>query len=183
MKCHTTIYCNVHLVSSGGTGGQVGKFQLHKIATPLPFCFSDCATYDNTNVKMVWVRGGASSLEKRQCTIQVTLFAEGQPQVKPLLIFSGKGKRIPNDEKVNTFVGCMYVYLSPLSLAYSLTHTFLPPSSSTMMTELWLHFSPMHGAIMREWIIQLRKPACDKNMLLTLDEHKAQQKTQAIKIA
>ena len=42
----------------------------------------------------VWVRGGASGLDKRQCTVQLTLFGDGEPRVKPLLIFRGKGKRI-----------------------------------------------------------------------------------------
>ena len=48
----------------------------------------------------MWVRGGASGLDKRQCTAQITLFADGEPWVKPLLIFKGKGKRISFMEKV-----------------------------------------------------------------------------------
>ena len=49
-------------------------------------------TYDTTNSPTVWVRGGVSGMDKRQCTVQLTIFADGQPRVKPLLIFRGKGK-------------------------------------------------------------------------------------------
>ena len=82
----------------------VGRFTPAQIAnmdqTPLPFCFMDGGTYEDTGAKNVWVRSGASGLEKRQCTAQITLFADGEPRVKPLLIFKGKGKRISMREKV-----------------------------------------------------------------------------------
>ena len=35
---------------------------------------------------------GSSGLDKRQCTVQLTLFADGVPWVKPLVIFRGTGK-------------------------------------------------------------------------------------------
>ena len=83
----------------------VGRFSLQQIAnvdqTPLPFSFTNGGTYADTGDKTVWVRGGASGLEKRQCTAQITLFADGEPRVKPLLIFKGKGKRISFREKVS----------------------------------------------------------------------------------
>ena len=34
-----------------------------------------------------------------QCTVQLTFFADGEPQIKPLLILRGKGKRLPCDER------------------------------------------------------------------------------------
>ena len=75
----------------GEIKGPLGQFLLHQVAnmdqTPLPFCFSNGETYADTGDKTVWVRGGASGLEKRQCTAQLTVFADGQPHVKPLLIF------------------------------------------------------------------------------------------------
>lgn len=87
---------------------QVGRFNLEQIAnvdqTPLPFTFASGGTYADTGDKTVWVRGGASSLDKRQCTAQITLFADGVPRVKPLLIFKGKGKRITLREKVTVLV-------------------------------------------------------------------------------
>ena len=68
--------------------------------TPLQFCFSDGPTYADKGDKTVWVRGGASGLEKRQCTVQLTIFADGEARIKPLLIFRGKGLRISLREKV-----------------------------------------------------------------------------------
>ena len=63
--------------------------------TPLQFCFSKGPTYADHGDKTVWVRGAASGLEKRQCTVQLTIFTDGEPRVKPLSIF-----RIPLREKV-----------------------------------------------------------------------------------
>lgn len=59
--------------------------------TPLPFTFSGGQTYSDRGEHSVWVRGGASGLEKRQCTVQLTIFADGEARVKPLIIFRGKG--------------------------------------------------------------------------------------------
>ena len=82
----------------------VGRYSLRQIAnmdqTPLPFSFASDGTYSEKGAKTVWVRGGASGMEKRQCTVQLTIFADGVPRVKPLLIFRGQGKRITLREKV-----------------------------------------------------------------------------------
>ncbi len=49
--------------------------------TTLPFSLSQGATYADTyGDKTVW----ASGLDKRQCTAQLTIFADGKPRVKPL---------------------------------------------------------------------------------------------------
>ena len=42
---------------------------------------------------------GSSGLEKRQCTVQLTVFADGASRVRPLVIFRGKGLRIKAEEK------------------------------------------------------------------------------------
>ena len=60
-------------ISSVGDGPQEERFQLHQIAnvhetTPLPFSFTQGPTYETTNSSSVWVRAGASGLDKRQCT-------------------------------------------------------------------------------------------------------------------
>ena len=52
-----------------------------------------------TGTSTVWHRGGASGLEKQQCTVQLTIFADGVPRVKPLLVFRGKGFRILQAER------------------------------------------------------------------------------------
>ena len=93
-------------VGGGDEQQSVGRFKLSQIAnmdqTPLPFSFCEGPTYADTGEKTVWVRGGASGMEKRQCTVQLTIFADGEPRVKPLIIFKGKGLRIPLREKVKT---------------------------------------------------------------------------------
>ena len=61
--------------------------------TPLPFTFTNGPTYEEKGAKTVWVQGGSSSLDKRQCTVQLTLFADGASRVKPFAIFKGTGKR------------------------------------------------------------------------------------------
>ena len=80
-----------------GDGPKEEKFRLSQIAnvdqTPLPFSFVDGPTYDTTNASTVWVRGAGSGLEKLQCTVQLTIFADGEARVKSLLIFKGTGKR------------------------------------------------------------------------------------------
>ena len=43
-----------------------------------------------------------------QCTVQLTLFANGEPRIKPLLIFCGKGKKLPHDE-VQQYDHCVLV--------------------------------------------------------------------------
>ena len=83
--------------------GELGKFSLSTIAnvdqTPLPFTFNKGQGYDKKGSKTIWHQGAQSGLEKRQCTVQLTIYADGVPRVKPLLIFRGKGLRITNAEK------------------------------------------------------------------------------------
>ena len=93
-----------NIASTGDQNGDVGRFELRQISnvdqTPLPFSFASGETYADTGDKTIWVKGGASGLEKRQCTVQITLFADGKTQVKAMVIFCGKGKRIAFREKV-----------------------------------------------------------------------------------
>jgi hypothetical protein len=129
----------------------VGRFSLCQIAnvdqTPLPFAFSSGGTYADTWDKTVWVRGGASGLDKRQFTAQITLFADGVPRVKPLLIFKGKGKRISCTEKLS--------YDNRVNV--------------TFQDNAWCDKN-----VMKTWIHQQWKPACEGNMMLVLDVHRAQ---------
>ncbi len=80
----------------GQSVSSLGQWTTRNIAnmdqTPLPFTFTDGETYADTGERSVWVHGGQSGLDKRQCTVQLTTFADGEPGVKPLLIFKGKGK-------------------------------------------------------------------------------------------
>ena len=89
---------NIRQVAGKGVQvGPLGQFELHQIAN-MELHYHSAFLIEKhvltlVGDKMVLVRGGASGLENRQCTAQLTLFAEEQPCVKPSLIFWGKRKR------------------------------------------------------------------------------------------
>ncbi len=64
---------NNFIATSDQTGEEVGplrKWTVQQVANvdPLPFTFTGGSTYADTGNKTVWVRGGPSGLDKRQCT-------------------------------------------------------------------------------------------------------------------
>lgn len=67
--------------------------------TPLPFVLDDGKSYDSTGAKEVWCSNASSGLDKRQCTVQLTIFADGVWRVRPTIIFRGQGKRISPNKK------------------------------------------------------------------------------------
>ena len=69
--------------------------------TPLPFVLEDNRTYDSVGAKEIWVRSGQSGLDKRQCSVQLTVFGDRVCRLRPTLIFQGKGLRISKEEKSN----------------------------------------------------------------------------------
>ena len=88
---------------AGKQDGAIGPWNLSDIAnmdqTSLEFCFNTKgATYETKGGKTGWTRTTGSGHEKRQCTVQLTVFEDGEPRIKPLLIFKGTGKRIPDKE-------------------------------------------------------------------------------------
>lgn len=88
---------------AGKQTGVVGPWELSDLAnmdqTPLEFCFNTKGvTYTTSGDKTIWTRTTGSGHDKRQCTVQLTVFADGEPKLKPLLIFKGTGKRIPEKE-------------------------------------------------------------------------------------
>ena len=85
-------HCSIRRAAKAGDQvGSLGRWTAARVAnmdqTLLPFIFSSGESYADTGERSVWVRGGASELDKRQCTVQLTLFADGEPRMKPLLIF------------------------------------------------------------------------------------------------
>ena len=94
----------LRVVTTEGGEGTSGKFSFSTIAnvdqTPLPFTFNKGQGYDETGAKTVWHCGAQSGLDKRQCTVQLTTFADGEPRIKPLHIFQGKGLRISQTDQV-----------------------------------------------------------------------------------
>ena len=70
-------------IGEGDEQQSVGRFKLSQVAnmdqTPLLFSFCEGPIYADTGEKTVWVRGGASGIMgKRQCTVQLTIFADGE---------------------------------------------------------------------------------------------------------
>ena len=66
------------------TPGEVGRFRLGNICnidqTPLPFEYLSGRTYNQQGEKTIWVQGSQQSgWEKRQATIQLTIFADAVP--------------------------------------------------------------------------------------------------------
>jgi hypothetical protein len=72
----------------------VGRFKLSEIAnmdqSPLPFEHLKGRTYEKKGNKTVRLKGGKSGWDKRQCTLQIAVFADGVMRIKPLLMFKGK---------------------------------------------------------------------------------------------
>ena len=56
-------------------------------------------TYADKGSREVWCASGSSGLDKKQYTIQFTIFAESKPSVCPLVIFGGKWLIIKNKEQ------------------------------------------------------------------------------------
>ena len=50
--------------------------------TPLPFVLDDGTTYDAKGSKEICFTSGQSGLDKRQCTVQLTIFGDGIPTSK-----------------------------------------------------------------------------------------------------
>ena len=66
---------------------------------PLPFVLDDGKTYNETGAKEVWCACAASGLEERQCTVQLTVFADGISRLRSLIVLRGQCKRLAKKEK------------------------------------------------------------------------------------
>ena len=87
---------NDHFNTEGElTFHRVGRYRLQNICsmdqTPVPFEFLEGQTYNQIGDRTIWVQSSRSGWDKRQGTIQLTVFADGIPCVKPLVFFRGKG--------------------------------------------------------------------------------------------
>lgn len=90
--------------AKGNCIGPLGKWKVSGIANmdQTPIEFDMCAkgsTYESRGVKSVWVKSSGSGLDKRQATVQLTIFADGVKRVQPLIVFRGKGLRISQKER------------------------------------------------------------------------------------
>ena len=68
------------------------------VQTSLPFVLFDNNTYDKKGAEEVSIAISQSWLEKRQCTIHLTVF-DGGKTLPPLMIFWGQGLRINAEKK------------------------------------------------------------------------------------
>ena len=64
--------------------------------TPLPFVIDNGKTYAEKGSSEVW---RVSGLDKRQCSVKLTILADGKSRVKPLIIFGYKVLRIKSNEQ------------------------------------------------------------------------------------
>ena len=73
----------------------IGRYQLSNISnmdqTPLAFEYLEGRTYNTIGEKTIWAQSSQSGWDKRQGTIQLTVFADGIPRVKPVIFFRGQG--------------------------------------------------------------------------------------------
>ena len=80
-----------------------GTYRMKDIAnmdqTPLLFVMDDGKAYADKGSCEVWRATYGSGLDKRQCSVQLTIFADGKTRVKPLGIFQGKCLRIESKEQ------------------------------------------------------------------------------------
>ena len=67
--------------------------------TPPPFVLDDGKTYADKESSELWCVSGSSALDQRQCSVQLTIFADGVPRIRPRVIFREKGLRITRKEQ------------------------------------------------------------------------------------
>ena len=65
---------------------------------PLRFVIDQDKTYDITGTKQVWVSQPSTGLDKRQATLQLCIRAGREQNVKPAIIFRGKGNVSPAEK-------------------------------------------------------------------------------------
>ena len=80
----------------GDLAAEIGRYRLQNICnmdqTPLPFEYLEGQTYNPVGEKRIWIQSSSTSgWDKRQGTIQLTVFADGVLRVQPLIFFRGKG--------------------------------------------------------------------------------------------
>ena len=68
------------------------------------------ATYTDTGDKTMWCRTTGSGQHKRQCTVQLTIFADGVARIKPLVIFKGTAQRIQSRNENNIIAALLFSF-------------------------------------------------------------------------
>ena len=96
------------------------------------------------------------------------MFADGEPRVKPLLIFKGKGKPCMH---VSLYNNIFFIFCTPIGKRISIAERMKYDRrvSVEFQQNAWCD-----EQIMKIWVRQMRKPACHENMVLVMDVHRAQ---------
>ena len=94
--------------------------------TPLPWEYLEGKTYKFKANKTVWVRTRKSGWDKRQATIQLTIFADGIDRVMPLIIFRGTedNTSAPRRREEKLFDSQVVVKFNPKGYANSMIILF-----------------------------------------------------------
>ena len=83
-------------MQSGGRFHRNNRY--NKDQVPLPFVVSLSDTYEEKGTKEVWIKQNQAGLDKRFCSLELC-FGPGTKQMKPGIVFLGKGTRISPVEK------------------------------------------------------------------------------------
>jgi len=110
--------------------------------TPLPFEYLSGRTDNQQGEKMIWIQGSQQSgWDKRQTTIQLTIFADAVPHVKPLIFFRRPG--------VGTTVRVKKALYDPqVVVKFNPKHTPIQP---TLLNGLISRSSPCWGDSQLSW--------------------------------
>jgi len=107
----------------GDIPAAIGQYALANIVnmdqTPLPFEYLEGRTYNQKGEKTIWAQSSQSGWDKRQATIQLTVFADGIPRVKPLVFFRGMGVGATIVTKRATYDPRVVVKFNPKAYANS----------------------------------------------------------------
>lgn len=108
----------------GDTSEVAGRYRLSNICnmdqTPLPFEYLSGQTYNTTGEKTIWIKGSKqSSWDKRQATVQLTVFADGVARVKPLIFYRELGVGAGVIEEMKEYDSRVVVKFNPTTYANS----------------------------------------------------------------
>ncbi|RPA90955.1 DDE-domain-containing protein [Choiromyces venosus 120613-1] len=80
----------------------VGRYDLSNICnldeTPIPFEYLQGKTYNTVGARTVWAKESRSGWDKQQATLVLCIFADGIPQIPPMIIFHGTGQRVESEK-------------------------------------------------------------------------------------
>jgi len=111
-------------MEQGDLPAAIGRYRLQNICnmdqTPVPYEFIEGHTYNIKGEKTIWMQSSQTSgWDKRQGTIQLTVFADGVPRVKPLIFFRGKGIEPTIITEMRTYDHRVVVKFNPTAYANS----------------------------------------------------------------